>query len=96
MFARRSYPCALAAARASPRSSKGCEPMTNRKAKQKQESREPIQASAAALLPERGIKGLPRERCERRAESRVKNFEHFQQHKYKSFPEYLFVEVERS
>ncbi|HEU5237979.1 MAG TPA: TetR/AcrR family transcriptional regulator [Pyrinomonadaceae bacterium] len=30
--------------------------MTNRKAKQKQESREAIQASAAALLRERGIK----------------------------------------
>ena len=30
--------------------------MTNRKSKQKQESREAIQASAAALLRERGIK----------------------------------------
>jgi AcrR family transcriptional regulator len=30
--------------------------MTNRKAKQKQESRQAIQASAAALLRERGIK----------------------------------------
>src|SRR5262245_34422808 len=53
---RRSSPCALAAGRASPRSSKGCEPMTSRKAKQKQESREAIQVSAAALLSERGIK----------------------------------------